>query len=537
MKSKLFNWGVTTKIILSILLICSLLGVFTFFIYKNIDKHIEERNESNTKTDKINNEVLNFAKINNELAMLVKDVSATNLLVQDYILEGDEIDIRDRNAKWDKSMMPKISHLEDVFEYGHTDELKGKFNGLISSIIEIKRGQEDILEEGGDIRENLLKLNKKFKVVSESYDDFTSTKRQNEISAYKLINVEYDSYYWVLFGLLIIVVVLILYYLIKSILYPMIYLERNIRSLNEGDIPSEIVIQSEDFKLSFRTLNHLYKMLKGIREFALGIGEGKFDKADASLFGGKGTLGEALSYMQESLKKVAKEDKQRNHINEGLAKFSEILGKNTNSLERFGDETILNLVQFLNANQGGIFVVNEDDSNHNYLELIASYAYNKKKYIDIKIKKGQGLVGQAWQEGKRIYMTDVPKNYVNITSGLGYSTPRCILIIPLIFNEKIHGVIEMASFHELEDYELGFIEKVSESISSALASVKVNTTTQRLLLQSEEITNKMKQQEEATQKNLLELTETQKESQKREEEHMREIKRLRKRLDEYEKNF
>lgn len=292
-----------------------------------------------------------------------------------------------------------------------------------------------------------------------------------------------------------------------------------------------------DFKLIIRSINYLSKMLEGIRNFALKVGQGEFEKDEKLLFAGQGTLGESLSYMQESLMQVAEDDRQRNHINEGLAKFSEILGKNTNSLERFGDETVLNLVNFLDANQGAIFVVNDEVDSKEHLELVASYAYNKKKYVEAKIVKGQGLVGQAWQEGKRIYMTEVPKNYVTITSGLGYSTPRCILILPLIFNEEIHGIIELASFHELKDYELGFIEKVSESISSALASVKVNTRTQRLLSQSEEVTNKMKLQNDRNENLLKDLKQMQQDSQKREEENLREIKRLRKRLDEYEKNF
>ena len=198
---------------------------------------------------------------------------------------------------------------------------------------------------------------------------------------------------------------------------------------------------------------------------------------------------------------------------------------------------VLNLVKFLNANQGAFFVVNDENRADQHLSLIASYAYNKKKYVAKKIVKGQGLVGQAWIERKTIYITTVPEDYVSITSGLGQSTPKCILIIPLIFNEKTQGVIELASFKKLKDYELGFIEKVSESISSALTSVKVNVKTQLLLSRSEDLTQKMKLQEDEMRENVDELRLTQEESQRREEQHLREIRRLKKRLQEYERNF
>lgn len=539
MKSKLLNWGITTKIVLSVSSILIMIVVFIFFINKNIDRYIGESNSQNSEIDKINDKILDFSKINNDLALLVKDVSYTSVLAQNYMLESQYRYETERIRIWEKRMNPLINQLENEFEYGYNDEIKEKYNTVIDQIIESKSIQESVLESynSENITVKIKDLNEAFRKVSENYDAFVAIKQQDQIRAYNTIKIEYDSYFYWILCFLILLIFIIVYNLNLSLLKPISIIKKNIKVIHDGDIPYEIILENEDYKPLVRSINYLSKMLMGVKDFALKVGEGKFEKDETLLFGGHGTLGESLSYMQDSLMKVAEEDRQRNHINEGLAKFSEILGKNTNSLERFGDETILNLIKFLDANQGAIFVVNDDDAEDQYLDLIASYAYNKKKYTDVKIVKGQGLVGQSWQEMKRIYMTDVPKNYVNITSGLGYSTPRCILIVPLIFNEEIHGVIELASFHALKDYELGFIEKVSESISSALASVKVNTKTQRLLAQSEEIALKMRQQEEETQKTLTELVKTQKESQDREEQNLREIKRLKKRLDEYERNF
>lgn len=539
MKKRLFNWGVTTNTIISNVTVVALVTVFLIFVFGNINTHIEETNQQNIETDQVNNKVLNFYQVNNDLALLVKDVSFTGTLVQNYIISGEEKYETERIRIWEKRMIPLINKLENEFEFGYIDEIKAKFNTVIDHAIESKNKQEEVIEnfDETNIAIKIKELNEEFRKVSDSYEAFVSIKQQDQVTVYKIVNVEYDNNYYFFFAILLILIVVIVYNLIRSLTKPIQLIEKNLSLINEGEIPNQMETNHFDYALTIRSINYMSKMLSGIKDFALKVGQGHFEKDENLLFAGQGVLGESLSYMQESLMKVAEDDRQRNHINEGLAKFSEILGKNTNSLERFGDETVLNLVKFLNANQGAIFVVNDEDHDKHHLELIASYAYNKKKYVDVKIVKGQGLVGQAWQEGKRIYMTEVPKNYVTITSGLGYSTPRCILILPLIFNEEIHGVIELASFHILADYELGFIEKVSESISSALASVKVNTRTQRLLSQSEEITNNMKLQDEKKEKTLSELTQMQEDSQRREEENLREIKRLKKRLDEYEKNF
>ena len=113
-------------------------------------------------------------------------------------------------------------------------------------------------------------------------------------------------------------------------------------------------------------------------------------------------------------------------------------------------------------------------------------------------------------------MTDVPDNYVSITSGLGDANPRAILIVPLKFNDKVFGVIEMASFTEYEDYKIKFIEKLAESIASTISTVKVNMQTVKLLEDSKMKSEELASQEEEMRQNLEELQTTQEESARRE---------------------
>ena len=144
----------------------------------------------------------------------------------------------------------------------------------------------------------------------------------------------------------------------------------------------------------------------------------------------------------------------------------------------------------------------------------ACYAWDKKKYLNHKIHRGEGLAGQAWQEGDTVYLTEVPQNYVRIVSGLGDANPTAVLIVPLKVNDQIFGVVEIASFGEFQDFEIEFVQKIAESIASTISSVKVNARTQRLLEESQEMTEQMRAQEEEMRQNMEELQATQEEMQR-----------------------
>lgn len=219
-------------------------------------------------------------------------------------------------------------------------------------------------------------------------------------------------------------------------------------------------------------------------------------------------IGKALQAIRVEMKKLKVEENQRTWINQGLARFSDIL-RSKNEIKEYSYQIISNLVKYMGANQGGLYVEYHDDDR--YMELTACYAYERRKYQESKILAGQGLLGQCMLEKDLIFITDVPKDYVKITSGLGQATPRCIVVVPLIDNEIFYGAIEMASFEVLKPHQLEFLKKVCENIASEIASIKNIENTQKLLNESHQLTQELQSREEEMRQNMEELSSTQEE--------------------------
>jgi CHASE3 domain sensor protein/PAS domain-containing protein len=215
-----------------------------------------------------------------------------------------------------------------------------------------------------------------------------------------------------------------------------------------------------------------------------------------------------LSKMRENLKQTKIEDEQRSWSSEGQAEFADIIRKE-NDFQKLGDTIVSYIVNYTNSNQGGLFVLNDENKDDVHLSLLSCYAWDKKKYIEKTIYEGQGVVGQCWLEGEPIFMTRVPADYVNITSGLGQATPRSIFITPLKVNNIIYGVLELASFQPYKQHEREFILDICETIASSIANTKVTTWTNHLLEQSQKQAAELRTQEEEMRQNMEELLATQ----------------------------
>ncbi|MBN2520819.1 MAG: PAS domain-containing protein [Bacteroidales bacterium] len=342
----------------------------------------------------------------------------------------------------------------------------------------------------------------------------------------KIVNKKFYSL--LLIGLLVILILgFIIYKIGNHVSQSLFKTNKILENLSYGDINEEYKLKingNAEIEEINHSLNNLIDGLNKTASFAKEIGKGKLE-IEYEKLSDKDTLGESLIEMKESLlhAKIEEnmrktEDSKQNWLTQGLAKFSDILRESTDNLEDFSFNIISNLVKYVNVNQGGLFIINENEEKEKFIELIACYAYERKKYIEKKIKYGEGLIGRCILEKEKIYLEEVPDDYINITSGLGKDTPRSLLIVPLILNEEVYGAIELASFKKFEKHEIEFVEKLGQSIASTISNVKINLRTASLLEETRTQAEELAAQEEEMRQNLEELQATQEESARREAE-------------------
>lgn len=340
----------------------------------------------------------------------------------------------------------------------------------------------------------------------------TDLSDQDVISSIKSLR----NYTLILGAGIIVIGLLSAIFLMRAITRPVNFLKNVVVKLGRGELveDKQANVSNDEIGEMAVAMDNLVTGLKSTSLFAENIGNGNYQMEFQPL-SEHDVLGNALINMRDNLSKVADDDKKRNWATEGQAKFGEILRTNNTDLNKLSDEIIGNLVKYLKANQGALYIVDDAAADEETtMSMKACYAWDKKKYLNHKIHRGEGLAGQAWQEGDTVYLTEVPQNYVRIVSGLGDANPTAVLIVPLKVNDQIFGVVEIASFGEFQDFEIEFVQKIAESIASTISSVKINARTQRLLEESQEMTEQMRAQEEEMRQNMEELQATQEEMQR-----------------------
>ncbi len=291
--------------------------------------------------------------------------------------------------------------------------------------------------------------------------------------------------------------------------------QQRLQRLQELDIANrEQLLNNASVFNPDQVVNDLTNNLRYATEFVREIGKGNFSArlsgiTDENFDLNKENLAGELVSMKVQMKANADEEKRRVWATEGLANFGELLRTSNHDMAKLSEEVIIFIVKYLKANQGGVFILNDEDENNKFLELKAAYAFERKKYLSKNIAIGEGLVGQAYLEKETIHLKKIPKNYVSITSGLGGANPHTLILVPLKVEQEVVGVLEIASFKDFEKHEIDFCEKIGESIASTFAGVKVNERTRILLDQSQQQAEEMRAQEEEMRQNMEELQATQ----------------------------
>lgn len=244
-------------------------------------------------------------------------------------------------------------------------------------------------------------------------------------------------------------------------------------------------------------------------------------------------LSKSLHDLGSGIRNSKIKDSEMNWITQGRAQLSDILRTSLN-LEDLSFNVIKNITEYTNGIQGAFYLAEEDGK---LMKRSAMYAYGRRRFEYNQIRLGEGLIGAAAYEKELIFRSEIPDDYFTISSGLlGEQKPKSILIVPLLQEENLQGVLEVAYLQKkLPDYIISFAEEVGSIIGQTIFSLRITTRTQQLLEDSQKLTVTLKKNEDQLRKNAAEMIEAQEElerSNKMLEEKMREVEHSQKRLEE-----
>jgi len=223
-----------------------------------------------------------------------------------------------------------------------------------------------------------------------------------------------------------------------------------------------------------------------------------------------------VEHQREEIKESDRRSVEIRYMNEGIAKFSSIIVSAGNDIKKMSAGILSEMVDYVGIRMGAVFVVHKAHSEEIYLEMESSYALDRDNLFT-KCKPGEGYVGTCYNERKTILITDIPKGYAKLSSGLGEIAPNFIYLIPLKYSDMVQGVIEVATLRQLEEYKVKFMEKIAENISSFISIAKAKKQTEILLEQADIHSNELQAQEEELKQNLEEMMATQEEMRRKEE--------------------
>ena len=210
-------------------------------------------------------------------------------------------------------------------------------------------------------------------------------------------------------------------------------------------------------------------------------------------------LKDTINQMIANLRETTLRNQEQDWLKSNLAKFTQML-QGQKDLTTVTRRILSELAQVVNAQQGMFYILEQDENDDNKkLQLFSAYAYGEEQAITKEFALGQGLVGQCAVEKERILLTNVPKDYLKINSGLGEAAPVSVIVLPVLFETEIKAVIELATFGHFSETHLDFLNQLTESIGIVLNTIETNSRTEQLLEQSQSLTDELRRTNEELQ--------------------------------------
>ncbi|MBA3830488.1 MAG: HAMP domain-containing protein [Chthoniobacterales bacterium] len=251
---------------------------------------------------------------------------------------------------------------------------------------------------------------------------------------------------------------------------------------------------------------NLTTQLRAIADVATAVTKGDLTRSiQVDAAGEVAFVKDNINEMIRNLKDTTLRNDEQDWLKTNLAKFTRML-QGQKDLLTVGRLILSELAPVVSAQQG-VFYMMDGSVTEPELKLLASYAYRERKGVNNRFRLGESLVGQAALEKERILLTNLPSDYVQISSGLGESKPMNIVVLPIVFEGQVKAVMELSSFERFSPTHQAFLDQLTESIGIVLNTIEANTRTEDLLKQSQSLAGELQSRQEELQQTNQELEE------------------------------
>jgi CheY-like chemotaxis protein/signal transduction histidine kinase/HAMP domain-containing protein len=237
---------------------------------------------------------------------------------------------------------------------------------------------------------------------------------------------------------------------------------------------------------------NLTNQVRAIAEVATAVTRGDLSRSiQVEARGEVSYLKDNINEMIRNLKETTQKNAQQDWLKTNLARFTRLL-QGQRDLQAVTKLILSELAPLVSAHHGVFYMMDSQESDAR-LRMIASYGYRSSRKLPTSFLPGEGLVGQCALEKVRIWLTDVPRDYIVVSSGLGAAPPTNIVVLPILFEQQVKAVIEIASLDRFTETHLSFLDQLMESIGVVLNTIEANSRTESLLTQSQSLAQELQQ--------------------------------------------
>ena len=243
--------------------------------------------------------------------------------------------------------------------------------------------------------------------------------------------------------------------------------------------------------------DNLTNQVRAIAEVATAVTKGDLTRSiQVEASGEVAELKDNINTMINNLRLTTERNTEQDWLKTNLARFTGML-QGQRDLSTVGRTLLSELALLVNAQQGVIYQMHNEEEAA--MVPLSAFADEGNDVHLRRLRIGEGLVGQCAAEKRRMVITDVPPNTISIRSGLFEATPRNVIVLPVLFEDRVKAVIELASLSTFTASQLAFLEQLTTSIGIVLNSIEATMQTEGLLKQSQQLATELQTQQKELQ--------------------------------------